>query len=61
MNTCCGGFGVKNFRSKFDIETENTSKGVKIHLIPKDESKVKSFQKFVEACNEYCDDDCDCC
>ncbi len=60
MYNCCSGFGVKNFRDKFNVETESTNKGVKLHIMPKDESKVHSFQKFVEACNDFCDGE-NCC
>lgn len=59
MNRCCSGFGVKHHRDKFNISFENTDKGIQIKVEPKDQSKVKSFHKFVEASQEFCD--CDCC
>ena len=60
METCCSGigFGMKNFNDKFNYDIEKTKKGIKVHIMPKDESKVESFQKFVDSCKEFCDCEC---
>ena len=58
MTHCCTGLGTKNLKEKFDFDYEHTEKGVKIHVMPKDQSKVESFKKFVEAYNDYCDFEC---
>jgi hypothetical protein len=62
MDNCCSGtgfgFGTKDFNEKFNWEIEKTDKGIKIHVMPKDESKVESFQKFIDACKDFCDCEC---
>ena len=58
MTNCCSGIGTRNLKEKFDLNFENTDKGVKIHVMPKDQSKVESFQKFIDACNDFCGEDC---
>ncbi len=62
MDNCCTGtgfgFGMKNFNEKFNCEFEKTEKGIKMHVMPKDPQKIESFQKFMEACKEFCDCDC---
>ena len=60
MENCCSGlgYGSKGFNEKFDCEIEKTDKGVKMHIMPKDKSKVESFQKFVDASKDFCECDC---
>ena len=60
MENCCSGigFGTKDFNEKFNYEYEKTDKGVKVHIMPKDESKLESFQKFIDACKDFCDCEC---
>ena len=58
MHSCCSGFGMKRLNEKFNISIEQIEKGVQITMTPKDESKAESFKKFVEACRDFCDDDC---
>jgi len=60
MSNCCTGLGTKNFKEKFNFDFEQTDKGIKVHIMPKDKSKVDSFKKFVEACNDFCEDECVC-
>ncbi len=60
-NFCTGngfGFGTGNFDEKFNCDVEKTDKGIKFHIMPKDKTKVESFQKFVDACKDFCDCEC---
>lgn len=55
MQNCCSMFEGQDFKEKFNLEFEKTDKGVKVHIMPKDESKIESFQKFVDASKDFCD------
>ena len=60
MFACCHGSHMKSICDKFDIKISQTEKGVQINAEPKDQSKVKSFQKFVESWKDLCGSDCNC-
>ena len=58
MLNCCNGPDLKSICENFNCDIEKTTNGIKIELQPKDSSKIKPFQNFIEACQELCDCDC---
>lgn len=58
LNCVTGGCGCQNWSEQYDIKIDNTAEGVNFHVSPKDKSKTESFKKFVEACNDWCNDAC---
>lgn len=57
----CNHFSCLNLDSvkdKFNINYEQTDKGIQINVEPKDKSKTESFKKFIEACRDF--HDCEC-
>jgi hypothetical protein len=58
--SCCG-FDSKKMSEKFNVKIDETVKGIKILVEPKDETKVESFKKFVDSAKEWCDCGPNCC
>ncbi len=58
--SCCG-FDSKKMAEKFNIKIDETDKGIKVYVEPKDESKVDSFKKFVSSYKDWCDCSTGCC
>lgn len=58
--SCCG-FDSKKMNEKFNVKIDETDKGIKILVEPKDEAKVASFKKFVESYRDWCDCEPNCC
>lgn len=61
MNGSCCGFDFKKMSEKFNLEIDETAKGIKISVEPKDETKVDSFKKFVSSYRDWCDCGPNCC
>lgn len=56
MCNCCN-LNFNKLNEKFNISYENTGTGVLLNIEPKDKTRVKSLQKFIEAYRDFCD----CC
>lgn len=49
-------------KDKLECKVEETEKGVRIEMVPKDPAKKKAFQDLTKACKEFCGtEDSKCC
>jgi hypothetical protein len=49
-------------KDKLEYEVEETEKGIRIEVVPKDPGKKKAFQDLMKACKEFCGtEDSKCC
>jgi hypothetical protein len=60
MFGCCSSFDMKSICEKFNLKITQTENGIQINAEPKDKTKIKSFQKFIESWKDLCDGECKC-
>ncbi len=62
MFDCCGSNWSEFMKDKLEFKIEETEKGVRIEVVPKDPAKKKAFQDLMKACKEFCSfEDSKCC
>ena len=54
MFDCCGTHCSEFMKDKLEYKVEETEKGVRIEVVPKDPDKKKAFQDLMKACKEFC-------
>lgn len=61
MSNCCGIQACDWFKGQFNADVENTDDGIKMTLSPKDASKGKALQDFVQSAKNFCKAFCKDC
>lgn len=54
FDCCCGSHGSEFLKDKLEYKVEETEKGVRIEVEPKDPDKKQAFQDLMKACKEFC-------
>ena len=61
MFDCCTQWS-ESVKDKLECKIEETEKGIRIDMEPKDPDKKQAFQDLMKACKEFCGtEDCKCC
>lgn len=60
MKNCCSSLNFQccEFQDKLNFTYEETDKGIKVYVEPKDASKIEPFKKFISACRDFSDGKC---
>ena len=62
FDCCCGSRGSEFMKDKLEYKVEETEKGIRIEVVPKDPAKKQAFQDLMKACGEFCGtEDSKCC
>lgn len=62
MFDCCCSHQSKFMKDKLEYKVEETKKGIRIDVVPKDPEKKKALQNLMKACKEFGGiEDCQCC
>lgn len=51
---CCGSHGSEFMKDKLEYKVEETEKGIRIEVEPKNPDKKQAFQDLMKACKEFC-------
>ena len=62
MFDCCSTHWSESIKDKLEFKVEETEKGIRIEVVPKDPDKKEAFQNLMKACKEFCGtEDSKCC
>ena len=62
MFDCCSTHLSESRKDKLEFKVEETDKGIRIEVVPKDPDKKEAFQNLMKACKEFCGtEDSKCC
>ncbi len=61
MFDCCCTNWSEFMKDKVEFKVEETEKGIRIEVTPKDPEKKKAFQDLMKACKEFCGDEGSSC
>ncbi len=62
MFDCCGSNLSEFMKDKLEFKIEETEKGIRIEVVPKDQGKKQAFQALIKAGREFCGfEDSKCC
>jgi hypothetical protein len=54
MFDCCSTQWSESIKDKLEFKVEETDKGIRIEVVPKDPDKKEAFQNLMKACKEFC-------
>ncbi len=54
MFDCCCTHSSEFMKDKLEYKVEETEKGIRIEVVPKDPEKKQAFQDLMKACKEFC-------
>jgi hypothetical protein len=54
FDCCCGSNWSQSMKDKLECKVEETEKGIRIEVVPKDPDKKQAFQDLVKACKDFC-------
>lgn len=54
MFDCCCSPWSQKMKDKLDYKVENTEKGIRIDMVPKDPDKRETLQNLIQVCKEFC-------
>lgn len=62
MYSCCCSPRSEFMKERLEYQVEETEKGIRVDLVPKDPDKKKALQDLMKACREFCGSDVlSCC
>ena len=62
MFDCCGTPWSEFMKDKLECKIEETEKGIRIEVTPKDPKKRQAFKDMMKSCKDFCDcEDSSCC